>query len=190
MNARTIGGIGVAALLFTAAVRAETVSLSVTAIDFITSPDGKDRLLLQMDRPGLNAHAAIAQATLKVPMPSVLPPDGLELRLHPILTEWAPGAVDWEEGWSTPGGDIARELYGGSEFRRGTDRNTFEIDVTTIVLEMQDGRETFGLMLLVPPHRGLGFEPEHRQILEAVLQSATLEIRYMNRLRVPPRGRG
>jgi hypothetical protein len=190
MNARIFRRIGIAALLFAATARAETVNLSVTAVDFITSPDGKDRLLLQMSRPALNERAAIAQATLKVPMPSVLPPDGLEMRLHPILTDWTPGAVDWEQGWSTPGGDIDVTLSGGFEFRRRAGRATFEIDVTSIVLEMQEGLATFGLMLLVPPHRGLGFEPEDRAILETVLQSAELEVRYMNRLRVPPRDRG
>jgi hypothetical protein len=187
MNARTIVSLGAATLLCTTAAQAANLSLSVTVVDYITSPDGKDRLLLQMDRPtALGEHAAIAQATLKVPMPSVLPPDGLEFRLHPILRDWTPGAVDWEGGWSVPGGDIDVALYGGSEFRRQVGRQTFEIDVTSIVLEMQEGLETYGLMLLVPPHRGLGFEPEDRAILETVLQSATLEIRYMNRLREPP----
>jgi hypothetical protein len=186
MNAKTMRGIAVAALLFAATAQAATMSVSVTAVDFITSPDGKDRLLLQVGRPGLDERAAIAQATLRVPMPSVLPPDGLEMRLHPILTYWTPGAVDWEQGWSVPGGDIEETLYGGSRFRRQVGRPSFEIDVTSIVLGMQEGLETFGLMLLVPPHRGLGFEPEDRAVLESVLQSATLEIRYLNRLREPP----
>ena len=186
MNANTIVSLGAAGILCAASAQAATLSVSVTAVDYITSPDGKDRLLLQMSRPGLDERAAIAQATLVVPMPSVLPPDGLEMRLHPILTYWTPGGVGWEQGWSIPGGDIEETLYGGSRFRRQAGRPSFEIDVTSIVLEMQEGLETFGLMLLVPPHRGLGFEPEDRAILETVLESATLEIRYMNRLREPP----
>jgi hypothetical protein len=187
MNAKTIfRSLGVAVLLFAVTARAATLSVSVTAVDYITSPDGKDRLLLQMSWPRLDERAAIAQATLKVPMPSVLPPDGLEMRLHPILTYWNPGVVGWEQGWFIPGGDIEETLYGGSRFRRQVGRPSFEIDVTTIVLEMQEGLESYGFMLLVPPHRGLGFEPKDRAILETVLQSATLEIRYLNRLREPP----
>ena len=182
--ALAIAILGAAAIV--APSSAETRSVVVSDVDFIVSEAGRGRILLKF--PSLHGleNVAIAEAKLRIPVPTVAPEEGLEIRVHPITRSWTPGAVDWTTGWTRPGGDFHDEIYGNSEFKSAGGRLTSDVDVTTIVLEMIAGRETHGFILTVPQHRGEGFSDVNRERLVQALEGARLEIRYRNRI-LPPR---
>ena len=96
--------------LWAAPVLAEDVSRPITDVSTIADR-GAVRVLFKTGAPVEAGALAVEQATITFPVAGELDRRRIELRVHPVTTPWEPGTVDWNSGWSRPGGDFDDELY-------------------------------------------------------------------------------
>lgn len=174
--------------VITSSARAELVTSGVTDVTPFMKNAEEGRILMRLNFPTLAENAAIRRALLFFDYPAGADEGGvLPLRIYPVTTPWNAGAVDWEGGWTRPGGDFPEDLFARAEIELGRNGGTGIIDLTALVKEiLEDGFVADGLLVTIDPNFGEGIRVADLAKLEG-LASGRLEI---SSRAVPPRPRG
>ncbi|MGH2569723.1 MAG: hypothetical protein ACRDGR_00765, partial [bacterium] len=91
-----------------------------------------------------------------------------------------------EGDWSRPGGDFNDYVYARTEVDLRRSDQVIAFDVSVMFSEMfEELREYHGIILTVPPYRGIGVDTETVPAL-ARFGDARLTVEYRNLLSVPP----
>lgn len=175
-------------LLCAAPARAEEMSLPVELAKTIDNGDGAHRVLLRIGELYRLEGIAIASATLT--FPSARAEGDLErelaLQVFPITRSWDE-TVTWDSGWDRPGGDFDEHLYARRDVQPEEEVDeTFEIDVGSILWEIQQGTDFHGFLVSVAPYHGIGIEAADLGRF-AGLSQATVEVVYRGRRAAPSR---
>jgi hypothetical protein len=145
---------------------------------------GAARLLFKSAAPIELSNVAIREARLSFPVVGALEDRRIALKVHPVTTAWTPGAVDWNTGWSRPGGDFDDLLYSRSELDLARGAGTVSFDLTAVLKEIvEEGAFADGFIVTIDPEEGEGIRAQDLPRLGA-LGTANLEIKYRQ---VPPR---
>jgi hypothetical protein len=157
---------------------AASTSLGVQDVAVITNDAGEGRILIRTQDIGDMRSAVLGRATLILPAGGNVEQRRLHVQVHPITRTWDAYGVDWNSGWSRPGGDYLDDVYARCTIDLAAAAGTIGIDVTNIVLEILDGSvEAHGFLLTVPPHDGNGLPPADLVRFQGV-RDGRLEISY------------
>ena len=173
-----------ATLLLAAPVLGAELSRTVTDVTPIVNERGAARLLFKTSAPVDLTNVAIREATLTFASVGALEDRRIALKVHPVTTAWTPGAVDWNTGWSRPGGDFDDARYTRVEVDLARDRRGVTFDLTAVLKEIvEEGIFADGFIVTVDPEEGEGIRALDLARLGA-LATAELTIKYRQ---VPPR---
>jgi hypothetical protein len=165
---------------------ATTWTTGVRDVAVIEAPSGEVRVLCKFEDVSPLANSIIINARLEFVTAVEIPERSAELQVHPVTRAWDPSGIDWDRDWSRPGGDFNDYVYSRREVElsRGDQKIAFDLSVmfSEIVEEL---REYHGLILTVPPYRGIGIESDLVPAL-ARYGDATVTVEYRKLLSIPP----
>jgi hypothetical protein len=149
----------------------------------ILDGEGAARVLFKLDAPIDASNVAVRSAKLTFRALGVPQERRLNLRLHPVTTAWTPGAVDWNTGWSRPGGDFDDARHSRAEIDLREASSELTIDCTAVFKEIVEGGVfADGFILTVDPSEGNGIRTADLARLQG-LATATLDVKYR---KIPP----
>lgn len=147
-------------------------------IAVIENGEGATRVLFRAGGLEELGDIAISRATLTVPVAGLAEDRVLELWIHPVTSAWDPSSVEWERGWSRPGGDFDDELLSIARLDLRSAATDVTFDVTSLMKEIVESEmQADGFILTVAPHDGIGIRTEDLPRF-ADLASAEVEVSY------------
>ncbi len=164
-------------LILASVAGANEVGQSVDGVATISNGEGQSRILLSLQPEVEAENAAVWKARLRFELAGTEAERVLPVVLHPITSPWNPGAVSWQSGWQTPGGDFDEELFARAELNLGAP-GPVSIDVTSLVKEIvEDGYTCYGFILTADRSVGVGISSEDLSRFEN-LGAAEMDISY------------
>ncbi|MBZ0172452.1 MAG: hypothetical protein K8E66_08740 [Phycisphaerales bacterium] len=180
---RTILAVSLLAFLVASPVFADRRSEALASHATIDNGGDDHRLLFKANGLRSLESVAIRHARIEFDLAGATTDRTLYLSLCPVTTSWEAGSVQWESGWTRPGGDFDEDL--ASEVAVDLSRGgKASFDVTPILKEwLEHGVEYDGFLLTVQPREGgEGIRGEDVTRLQG-LANASLVVDYR---RVPP----
>lgn len=185
---RTMKWLAPAVLIGATIAQGAEIQRGIASVAAIHDGEGASRLLCKLEQPIALEGVAVRRAILRVPFSGAVEPRSLELRAYAISRDWTPGAVGWRQGWTEPGGDLHRDLYGQANVDLAVGSSEIRFDVTSAFKEsLEHGTAFYGFALSVPPRLGQGIRTED---LPRFGQLGNAEVMVSYKLApVPPRAR-
>lgn len=171
----------VAALSFVHPTAADSINLESISNATIQNGEGASRILVGLGSLTDLVGKSVGNASLTIPLSGTAVEKSLEVRAYPILSPWSAGAVSWNGGWETAGGDIDPELYTRADIDFSHGPAQARIDVSLLLTELADGLEMYGILLTVPPFEAEGFSSEEMSLLGSASNS-TIDVSYRGRV--------
>jgi hypothetical protein len=134
---------------------AKTYEVAVSEYRTIEDEGGSFRVLLDFALPEGFGSFDIEMAKLTA---TFSPGDAaVEIWVYPLTTSWSSGDVDWEDPWSSPGGDYdAEDGCGVYMVRRDAPVATFVVTEALQILQKEGGY--YGFVMMPLPHDRTGFD--------------------------------
>jgi hypothetical protein len=152
------------------------VKVGLRDYTMIDNGKGEARALFRHDAVSLPANAVLSRAVLEFPYSAVGSAKTQELVVYPVATAWTASAADWNDGWSTAGGDVDESLGSRADVDFSTP-GTAVIDVTSMMKEiLENGTFADGFLLSVPSFAGEGLALDRAAGLDVT--GGTLRISY------------
>lgn len=156
--------------------RADSIENPLGEVATIQNNEGDARILFKSSTEFPREGAIVSRATIRVPIVGNGTEREVRLEIHPVTRAWSAGAVSWNSGWETPGGDFNRDLFAEVAADLGR-TSTVTFDVTPLVKEIvEEGVFADGFILTVHPGDGVGLRGEDVNALNQI-GSADLEIK-------------
>jgi hypothetical protein len=111
------------------------------------------RLLLQIDVPRALSEGTVELAILELPYRVACPESTgvVTVEAYLVTTSWSEGSVEWENTWSTPGGDVDGTRHAVWEATCG-DSARLRFDITDMVSAWAMGEvQDHGLLVKLAP---------------------------------------
>jgi hypothetical protein len=171
--------IALLSVLGASSVFADQRTYGIRDVTTIADRNGATRILFKA-APVNVSEIVILRATLQFGTGGTVTDRRMRLQLHPVTTEWRPGAVGWTAGWSRAGGDFDDDLYAWSELDLNRSGAELVFDMTRVVKEIvEEGAFADGFVVTVDPTDGIGLRAEDVRRFQN-LASASLELKYRN----------
>ncbi len=167
-----------ATLLFAATAWAGEAIRGIGDVVTIEDEEGHGRVLFQCDDLIETENVAIWKAMLRFELLGQGESRTLPIVIHPITRPWSPGSVDWETGWTRPGGDIDEQRFARAELNLARGAGQYSIDVTALAKEIvESGYVCYGFLATIDRSQGIGFANEDLGRF-ANLGNASIEVSY------------
>ncbi len=166
------------AALFTTPAIAEEAIRGIGDVTTIEDGEGHGRVLFLCDDLAPMENVAIWKAMLRFDLQGAPEDRTLALVIHPITRPWNPGTVDWETGWTRPGGDFDEELFARAELDLGRGSGRYSIDVTALAKEIVESEYVcHGFLATIDRSEGVGFLEADLARMEG-LGTGSVEVHY------------
>jgi hypothetical protein len=182
---RSLGALLAASLLVVATASADEATRSIHDVATIQNGSGQARMLFRIGDLSDLGPIVIKHATLRIPVAGEAAARSLDLRVHNLTTDWAPGSVGWTSGWTRSGGDFESGVYGGATVDLSRGGTTVNVDVASLLKDTYEmGIPSYGLLLTADTNYVDGLDAEDVSRF-AALASAELDVDYVRVSRSP-----
>lgn len=130
-----------------------------TSTTVIHDAEGRSRVLFRLEGIEPAERTGVLRASLSFTPSPTSQRKSARLRIHAVTRPWTDGAVDWDSGWTRPGGDYDEAAYIPFDVDLGESPGTIQVDITALAQALVKGEiEPHGFLLMPDPEEKIGID--------------------------------